>query len=77
MMTDLTAFLAQKRRWHSFNERDLSLAADSIILAMDGNIARADALMCARAAFESMGMEKGRGQYIATPVLLTAQEKAR
>lgn len=41
-----------------FDDRDLNQAANDIILAMDGKIRRADALLCARAALESMGMEK-------------------
>lgn len=57
-MTGLASFIAQKKRWHSFTNRDLDMAANGVILAMDGKITRADAILCARAAFESMGMEK-------------------
>ena len=45
-------------RAERFTQRDLDMAANDIILAMDGKIRRADALLCARAAFESKGMEK-------------------
>ena len=45
-------------RAETFTDHDLSMAANEIILAMDGKMLRADALMCARAAFESIGMEK-------------------
>ena len=41
-----------------YSRRDLEMAANEIILAMDGKMRRADALMCARAAFESKGMER-------------------
>jgi hypothetical protein len=44
-----------------FTQRDLEMAANDIILAMDGKISRQNALFCARAAFESKGMEKARG----------------
>lgn len=50
-------FITQGRHWLRFTERDLRMAANDIILAMDGKMARVDALMCARAAFESKGME--------------------
>jgi hypothetical protein len=39
-----------------FTKRDLEMAANDIILAMDGKIRRDDAVRCARAAFESKGM---------------------
>lgn len=45
-------------RQERFSQRDLEMAANNIILAMDGKMRRADALMCARAAFESKGMAK-------------------
>lgn len=47
-------------RVERFSQRDLEMAANDIILAMDGKMRRADALMCARAAFESKGMEKAK-----------------
>jgi hypothetical protein len=47
-------------RVQRFTQRDLEMAANDIILAMDGKMRRADALMCARAAFESKGMEQAR-----------------
>lgn len=43
-----------------FSSRDLEAATNDIILAMDGNIRRADAILCARAAFRSKGMEPNR-----------------
>jgi hypothetical protein len=39
-----------------FSQRDLEMAANDIILAMDGKMRRDDALMCARAVFEGLGM---------------------
>jgi hypothetical protein len=41
-----------------FAQRDLEMAANEIILAMDGKMLRADALRCAKAVFESKGMER-------------------
>lgn len=47
-------------RVERFTQRDLDMAANDIILAMDGKMRRIDALMCARAAFESKGMERAK-----------------
>lgn len=39
-----------------FNQRDVELGANDVILAMDGNISRENAKFCARAALEGFGL---------------------
>lgn len=39
-----------------FTRQDLNFAANDAILAMDGKLARADALLVARAVLESFGL---------------------
>ena len=53
----LDEFIRQKRRWLRFDQRDIEMAANDLILAADGNMRRDDAKRYARAMFESKGME--------------------
>lgn len=65
-MMDLDSFIDGKRRWLRFTPADVDMAANGIILALDGNIARADAVRCARAALTA-----------AYPLLMAENERLR
>ena len=41
---------------HTYTVHDVQMAANEIVLAMDGRISRADAVLSAKAVFHSLGM---------------------
>jgi hypothetical protein len=58
MTRNLGDFLSAQRQFRRYSQADVEQGANAIILAADGKMARADALMFARHTFEAIGLER-------------------